>query len=480
MMKNMDLSRRGFLTGSFAFCACLMSRPARAVLTAAELAAVEAPLPDYYTAHLDDVARRVNALSERTVDGFWFVTDLHITANQRQSGKAIAALTAKAPRIRKTFCGGDLPEAFSSRFKSSKAGVDYAIDYYRLFWVEPIELSGQLVYTAKGNHDFTIRYDHKTDDGFTCSGLEAKRIVMGSKGCQGANVVTNLDDPEACYYYLDNDVAKIRYIVADTTDTINPKAKFWAVVYGMHETQLKWLAEKAIATIPSGYSAVVVHHIPLTGCVGSDGDARLFRVFRELLEAYQNRQKYVLFGKEYDFTAAEGRILLDITGHHHAERQTFQKGILHVTEPCDAAYGDYDLGSRPWCGDLPRKTKGTVFEQTFDAVQLDPANDRVYFTRVGGGQDRVIHTRALVAKVGKPLPFRAPLLEGPLTWGCYDAARIVSKPNPKSRYNPIIEYTNEIATISSDGVLAPIKPGEIMVVAMDAKLNKEIFPVTVI
>jgi len=472
------VSRREFLAGSLAFCACLMSRPARAVITAAEQASK--PLPEYYNAHLDAVAAKVNALAPRVADGFWFITDLHITANRRQSGKALAALTSKVPSIRKTFCGGDLPEAFSSRFESSKAGVDYAVDYYRLFWVEPIEFSGQLVYTAKGNHDFTIRYDSKTEDGFTYGGEAARNIIMGSKGCQAANVVTNKDDPTACYYYFDNDAAKIRYIVVDTTDSIDPKRNYWAVVYGMHETQLRWLADKAVSTIPFGYSAVVVNHIPLTTCVGDNGSRKTFAAFRELLEAYQNRTTCTVCGKAYDFTHAGGRILLEICGHEHAERQTFQKGILHVTEPCDAAYGDYIIGSKPWCGDLPGKRSGTVYEQTFDAVQLDPDRDRVYFTRVGGGQDRVIHTRPLVAKVGKPLQFRAPLLEGAVTWGCYDADKISFIPNPKNKYNPLVGYANDIATISASGELKAVKPGEIMVIAMDAKLNKEIFPVTVV
>ena len=35
-----------------------------------------------------------------------------------------------------------------------------------------------------------------------------------------ANTVTNPDDPEACYYYVDFPEKKIRYIVADTTDSL--------------------------------------------------------------------------------------------------------------------------------------------------------------------------------------------------------------------------------------------------------------------
>ena len=187
-----------------------------------------------------------------------------------------------------------------------------------------------------------------------------------------------------------------------------------------------------------------------------------------------------LCGKVYDFSSAQGRILLDITGHHHAERQTFQNGILYVTEPCDAAYGDYILGSKPWCGDLPSKKAGTVHEQTFDAVQLDPVHDLVYFTRVGGGQDRVLHAKTLTATAGGTLKLAAPLLSGEITWGCYDADRIVHTPNPKNRYNPFVTYMNDLATIAADGTLTAKKAGEVMVVAMDKDLNKEIFPVQVV
>ena len=74
--------------------------------------------------------------------------------------------------------------------------------------------------------------------------------------------------------------------------------------------------------------------------------------------------------------------------------------FLHVTESCDAAYADYIAGSSPWCGDLPPKQAGTIFEQTFDAVQIDRERGCVYFTRVGGGQDRVIHLTARKVKVG--------------------------------------------------------------------------------
>ena len=467
------ITRRSFLSSLGVFAAAsAMSRPMRAIAAVAD----NAPLPGYWLPHVEAVAGKVRALARKTVDGFWFITDLHITANRRQSGKALVALAARTP-IGKVLCGGDLPEAFAAKFKTDKAGVDYAVDLYRTVWTDPVEASGMMMYTAKGNHDFTIKHDAQTAAGFTYSGVDARKIVMGSKGCAAA--VTNADDPEACYYYFDNADAHIRYIVADTTDSITDSRPYWAVVSGMHDAQLLWLAEHAFATIPAGWSAVVAHHIPVWGAVGSTGEAKLYAPFRLLMEAYQNRGTWTRAGRTFDFSGAQGRIFLDITGHHHAERQTYHNGILHVTEPCDAAYGDYIIGSAPWCGELPRKQGGTIYEQTFDAVQLDPANDLVYFTRVGGGQDRVIHAKPLSVAAGGTLKLDARMLSGPLTWGCHDADRISYTPNPKNRYVPLVSYHNDVATIAPDGTLTAKKPGEAMVLAMDARLDKEIFPVVV-
>ena len=469
------VTRRGLLGGAAALVACLMSKGARAVFKAADAAE---PLPDYYAPHLAAVAAKVNARAGQVADAFWFITDLHITANRRRSGKAIAALAGLVPSITKTLVGGDFPEAFGAKFETDRLCVDYAVDYYRLFWKEPIEGAGVKVYTAKGNHDFTVRHDAQTPAGFTYSGVDARKIIMDSAGCR--EVVTNPDDPEACYYYFDNAAARVRYIVADTTDSITSSRPYWAVQSGMHETQLRWLADNAVATLPIGWYAVVMHHIPIQGVVGNTGEMKLYAPFRELLEAYQSRGRTTLCGKEYDFADARGRILMDITGHHHAERQTFVKGILHVTEPCDAAYSDYIVGSAPWCGDLPSKRAGAVTEQTFDAVQIDLAREMVYFTRVGGGQDRAIHTRAREVKVGEKCSFTGTQLTEPVTWACYDGDRVTYKRNPKNRYTSLVEYHNDYATMAADGTLIALKPGPVMVLAMDAARNKEIFPVTVV
>ena len=420
------------------------------------LFAAEEGLPSYYGEHLAKVVARVGTLAGSCVDGFWFITDLHTPRNRLKSGPLLARLVRTTP-IRKVLSGGDLPEAFGGGGEKDKATVDRTIDVWRNVYVKPIEAAGGIVYAAKGNHDFTVRSSAKAQTGFTYSGLETKRIL--TEGNERRGVVTNPDDPEACYYYFDNPLTKLRYIVADTTDSVSDRP-YWAVAFGMHEKQLNWLDTQAFGTLPAGWSAVVMHHIPVTGVVGSDEDVKTFAAFRSLLNRFRDR------------------VLLDLTGHHHCEMQTFQNGIWHVTNPCDAAYRDYINRSKPWCPNLPKKDAGTIYEQTFDAVQIDAARKLIHFTRVGGGGDRTLHCRSIDMSVRETRKFDS-ALPGKIVWGCYDADRVDNKPDPTNKWMKLAVYHNDIATISSDGVLTAQKSGESVVAALAENGDKELFPVVI-
>ena len=430
-------------------------------------------LPPYYGEHLAKVASRLSLLSKKCDDAFFFITDLHIPSNHCVSGRILAKLVAETD-IKKVLCGGDLTEAFGG-----KASVDRTIAAYREQWVAAVERAGGDFYPAKGNHDFTIKDSPTADSGFTYPGKVAHDILMDAAAVK-ANAVTNRDDPEACYYYVDFPASRIRYIVADTTDSVRTDRTYWALEYGMGERQLNWLAEKALSTIPSGWVALAMHHIPVTGIVGGEGGGgALFAPWRNMLEAYQNRGKTTVGGKVHDFTGAKGRLLCSLTGHEHAERQTCQNGLWHITEPCDAAYSDYIVGAVPWCKNLPKKDKGTVYEQTFDAIHVDKANNALHFTRIGGGGNRTYHLNVLRAKVGEPLPLRQAKWMGDVEWGCYDADRIKARRNPANKYQHFCTYFNDIAEISADGTFTAKKAGESIVLATAANGDKELFAVAV-
>jgi hypothetical protein len=248
----------------------------------------------------------------------------------------------------------------------------------------------------------------------------------------------------------------------------------------MGERQLKWLAEKALSTIPTGWTALVMQHIPMAGVVsGEGGNLALFAPWRNLLEAYQNRGKATVGGREYDFGRAGGVLLCNLTGHEHAERQTFRGGLWHITEPCDAAYSDYIVGSVPWCENLPKKEKGTVFEQTFDAVHIDIRNRALHFTRIGGGGNRTIHLAERRVQAGAPVKFTALEGLGAVKWGCYDADRAKPIRNPKNKYQHFHQYFNDVAEISADGTFTSKKAGDVIVLCVAPNGDKELFAVHV-
>ena len=459
------LSRRGFLRMGLA----------GAAMTAVDwrLWAAEEGLPGYYGEHLAKVAERIKALSAKCDDGFFFITDLHIPSNKCVSGRILEKLIAETC-VKKVLCGGDLTEAFGG-----KESVDRTIAAYREQWVKTVERAGGEFYPAKGNHDFTIKDSPTAASGFTYSGKEAHDILMDTAAVR-TNVVTNADDPEACYYYVDFPKVRIRYIVADTTDSVRTDRTYWALNYGIGERQINWLAEKAFSTLPSGWAALVMHHIPVTGVVsGEAGNMGLFAPWRNLIEAYQNRGKASVGERTYDFSNAKGRILCSLTGHEHAERQTYQNGLWHITEPCDAAYSDYIVGALPWCRDLPKKEKGTVYEQTFDAVHVDLQNNALHFTRIGGGGNRTYHLGAFSVKVGVPLRIKAAKWMGDVSWGCYDADRVTKRRNPANKYQSFFSYFNDVADISADGTFTAKKLGESVVLATSANGDKEVFSVVV-
>lgn len=434
-------------------------------------------LPAFYNRYLDAVAERVVSKPFEATDSFFFITDLHVPANSKRSGEIIAKLSGMTP-VSKTLCGGDFPCAFSEEFSSDRAALDYSVECYRKYWVEPIESANVALYTARGNHDFSIRRSMTSDEGATIPADETRKIILGSKAVANQACVFN-GDPDAICYYFDNTAAKIRYIVADTTDSANTSRKYWTLCDSMRAPQLEWLAAQAFATVPSGWLIVVMQHSAVTGCVTTLASAAPFASFLKLMEAYQNRQSWTSpSGRFFDFSAAQGRIFMNISGHHHCERQTFQNGILHVTEPCDALYKDYIYRS-PLCGKLPVKEENTIFEHTFDIVRLEPLNGVVDLTRFGGGQDRVIHTEAASVSVGDIHRFKATRLEDPLSWTIYDGDDIVERPNPENRWAALSDYKTTNAAIDADGVAKGLLPGSAMAVAMDASLRKEIFPLVI-
>lgn len=461
------ISRRAFATSAFAAWGTFAIRHA--------LAADAADIPDYWKASLDRVVERIAALRARGAgEASFFFTDVHNAASGMNSGRLIGELVTRT-NCRRAFCGGDIPCAYGGT--TFKATLDLALENYRRHWVDPILDRGGLLVSAKGNHDFTIRQSADVVAGYTYADSAACAFLTQSH--RQPFTVSNPDDPIACYCYRDVPAERLRLIVVDSTDRANANPDTpWGVVYGLHQPQLEWLADVAFATIPDGWSAIVMQHIPCAPIVESGGITSSLVQLRQLMEAYQNRGKITLFGKVRDYSTATGRILINLTGHHHADRWTFLNGIHHLTIACDAVYGDM-IHNSPFCNSASFvRTRGTEHEHAFDAIQWSAAEDVVFATRVGEGQNRALHISPRTITPGDSFRFESTLLEGPVTWAAYDGDTFTYN-NNATTVDTRWSFNNAHGTITADGIFRAGTPGSVVVLALDANFNKEIFGVTV-
>jgi len=468
----MSLNRRDFLKSFAAFAASLAGTD----IFAAGKDLKE--IPAYYDAYL---AERIAAINRNRMEGgcdagFFFITDLHAISNRRNSGLLIARLV-KETGIRRVICGGDIPVAFGTPDDLRKI-VD---ELWPQHWREPIQNAGATLYQVKGNHDFHITAPDKRAKhiGLQYSAEETAKILRLCNG--NAAAVTDAENPTACYCYCDDAAERIRYVFADTSDAPCQRQEKVGVEGGhiqMSPRQLKWLATQAFGTVPAGYSVVAVQHVPLAPAVFSAGIGPTLMAFRELMEAYQARRSCVIAGETYDFAKrAGGDILVNLTGHHHSDRQSWYNGILHISESCDAAYLD-SLRRTPFSGKLPKKSAGTVYEQTFDCIQLNVKKGLLNVTRLGGGQDRSYHLKPVRVAAGKAVKVSPEIVREPVSWVSIDCdwAKTDHKASTPETY---WKFRHKHGKVASDGTFAAGTPGPALAAALDKDLRKEFFGIDV-
>ena len=436
----------------------------------------ETVLPDVLRDYLVAVVGDLNAVAADYPESFFFVTDLHNPTNHALSGEMIAALTPQT-RIWKTFCGGDLPGAYKQSGHTAREEALWAWEKYRTGWVDPINRAGGVVYTARGNHDLSVRDSSGGASGATLSAVETAERLMFSHRRPFA--VSNPADPTACYFYRDVPAAKIRYLVADSSDRVSSTSTGWSVNYGIREPQLAWIGDVALGTLPTGWDMIIIQHIPPAPIVSdASGEEPSLHDFRLLTEAFQNRGTFAVGTHRWDFSSATGRILLNLSGHEHADRFSHLNGIPYVTIACDAAYNDYRYWS-PYCGDLPKKALETIYAQTFDAVRVSGDHETILLQRIGGGQDRLLHTRVRTVKSGGSLRLTAPSLGPGPTWISYDGDR-VQQDGSATDPSKFVTFFHDHASVAADGCVTAGTSGSSLVIAHDADYRKELYCVETI
>jgi hypothetical protein len=416
------------------------------------------PGDDVSTVYFNYIAEKVKTInSDKTsFESYIFITDTHVTANSLKSPQIIKKIIEHT-RINKVIWGGDAICAFG---KNS----DIEVQWKKQTLLDSlISQVGQL-YKIRGNHDFTIKESSTSNNGVTYSQQKTAQLLFNN---HPNDIVRNEADPGGCYYYFDDKRAHVRFIVFDTTDSIQGENIAWGTIYGVRDTQLKWMADSAIATTPNKYGIIFLSHVPFTDTTGAR-HAILSNV-REIVDAASLTTSGKSGSVNYDFTKLKNvKVLMCLSGHNHQDMQTFRNGVVHMVTASDAAYNDYKAD--PFVKDLSGRTVDTINEVCFDCISINKRKNLISAYRVGIGGDRFFHTKPFKLKVGKSKHLKTSL-NHPVEWHSYNASG--------NQYNGKWTLFNDVVNIDDNGTVVSKKQGEAVVLAVDEKGDKEFYNIIV-
>lgn len=287
---------------------------------------IDNQIPLYYHKQLSN---KIESIKTNKGCSFVFITDTHVSANVMLSPYLIREIVRATP-VKNVIWGGDAIVAF---------GTNSSIDtqWKRQSLLDSLLLGIGHLYKIRGNHDYTIRESRVSDLGITYSQPKTAQLLFEN---HPDGIVRNRKDLGGCYYYFDDKSARVRFVVFDTTDSVHGENIAWGTAYGVHDVQMKWIADSAIATTPKGYGLIFFSHVPFTDTTGARH--MVLSNVKEIVDAAASQSSGRVGTVKYDFTKLDDvKVLMCLSGHNHQDMQTFRKGVVHMVTACDAAYDDY-------------------------------------------------------------------------------------------------------------------------------------------
>lgn len=200
--------------------------------------------------------------------------------------------------------------------------------------------------------------------------------------------------PTGTYYYVDNDVQKMRYIVLDTHIVPSDEEHedgtpvYHKANISIMQRELQWLAEKALDVPATDWSVILcTHEVPAETGLGPKN----YKAVKEIVDAFR-RHKACEITTHYedapwcdahivcDFTGRGGNFVAWVGGHAHHDLLKDFDGIQAMTVNCDCTHNSNKSAFE--------HVRGTTTEQAFDVLTVDKKNHKVYVTRIGCGEDR--------------------------------------------------------------------------------------------
>ena len=321
-------------------------------------------IPGYY--HEDNyIDNKIDVINQNTQVqtgvSFAYFTDSHWGDNANQQGKLLDYISQQTS-INKIIFGGDIPQAYGINSKLKDATNSYQ---------KIVKSTKYPVYSVHGNHDLTIKASPTSDQGLTESQIKQYDVLNRSNELK-INGVLNKN-----YYYLDNPVQKVRFIILDDWSGIDTSIAH-GVKAGITQDEIDWLINVALNV--ANYTFVILTHAP------SDEQIPVYvptnKVLQQLLIAINNKQNFVWnednITASVDFSDTTNYVALHLSGHNHQDASHIDNKVLSVSTICDALYNDDPNYTE-------QRQKGSINEQCIDVVSIDTTNRTIKMCRIGAG-----------------------------------------------------------------------------------------------
>ena len=424
-------------------------------------------LPSYYGFYMLERLDKIIHLeyhTENNNSSFVFLTDTHLSGNSKKAPALIRSVLSVSGSDR-VFWGGDAIPAYTAS-NTPEECKEAILSYWaqQKSWFTDSLADVAKVYALRGNHDMTIKMQSASGSsvrdgkGYTFSQSEVQEMICGFFKDR-EEVVFNPYE-KGCYYYVDNPIAKVRYLALDGDSRENISGNYaWGnnEGHGISEEQLAWVKNEVLAKMPDGYALIVFCHEGLMDITYPNiSNLSRFKKMAAELERFANRQD------EYSTLAAAPVVVMN--GHKHQDLQCIKNGILHVGTACEAPMQDYRYSM--FLDDAPKRVKGTITESLFDYVIPEFNNDQFHCVRIGAGYDRDFHLKPVKMRVGERLSLKPQHLQAAY-WQSYDVEGNAYDYGTK-------EWTiqNSIVAIRN-GIIAPQKEGDAMIFAQSEDGHKE-------
>lgn len=238
---------------------------------------------------------------------------------------------------------------------------------------------------CEGNHDRNVVSPRLTKTEFynvVYRQTKNKNIVWGSK--------------ENAYYYRDFPTYKIRVIVLNVYEHMYDNDKYDEGKCGYSNTQLEWLANKALQTL-EGWSVIVLTHdspieMDYNGAANQNNAAQLVQILEAFKDGnniavqYTDERNSGLFSVNVTTAfSTPGTLIAVLSGHAHCDDAKKVNGINYVQIVC--AYIDV-------VNDYSGYKNRPAFSSkayAFDIGIVDTANRTLKLKRIGYGMDRTVN-----------------------------------------------------------------------------------------